>query len=46
MSFEVGQQKTDSTEVVPKENNHGYHLKQGKGPEKKISWQQSLMANQ
>lgn len=34
MSFKAEQQKTDSTEVVPGENNHDYHLKQGKGPEK------------
>lgn len=33
-SLEVVQQKTESTEVAPEENNHVYHLKQGKGPEK------------
>lgn len=37
MSFEVEQQKADSTEAAPGENNRDYLLKQGKGPEKKTS---------
>ena len=34
MSLEVVQQKTESTEVVLGENDHEYHLKQGKEAEK------------